>query len=521
MVVFEKYMRKYGCKDKLTESEHKLLMLRRISQTTQVEYDLSEWLNIINDYPKNIQNNLIEYLRENSNELWKFIRSIKIKWINEMSFNYFGVESLEEFREKFHTFHNEDSLEALLHIINAVMQKKTHDQFSMPALRTDGRKLFLLTNMCVLPEDVDTYSSVFFSGMDISEQKEYEKQLAHSEKRFRNLYLNLPFPTFTFEHQDNGSFILVDYNREAVNVSGNIYKLIGINAENLYTHQPHVLEHIKECYTQKTHIIRQYPYYSLTRERMFELEVTCGYVEPNTVMLLGRNMTGEVYAERVKENYRKQLRQLASELTLAEEHERKRIAQLLHDGVCQNLLACRMKLESSDSIPRDEIKDTLAILEETFNATRSLTMQISPPQLYELGLCAAVEWLCETILADNNISATFKIHGTEPEMSEQLRIVLFLVIRELLWNIIKHASARKVDISFSFSDDDVIVDIYDDGIGIEVPTEETATAKGFGLFSIRERISYLGGSVEIRPGENKGTHAHVQAPLVYTEEVQE
>ncbi|MEN6452295.1 MAG: response regulator [Thermoguttaceae bacterium] len=215
-----------------------------------------------------------------------------------------------------------------------------------------------------------------------------------------------------------------------------------------------------------------------------------------------------------------QLQALASELTRTEQRERRRLAQLLHDDLQQLLYAARLNLGSLQSRAEDESTQELIgrvdeLLSQSIARSRSLTVQLSPPVLYDAGLSAALEWLGryvqETLgLAVDVTAAT----AAEPE-SEDLRILLFDATRELLFNVAKHAGTRRACVATSIPVAGRLeLVVADDGAGFD-PARSRAdnnTGGGFGLLSIRERLELLGGQMSIDAAVGHGTRVTIRVP---------
>ena len=218
--------------------------------------------------------------------------------------------------------------------------------------------------------------------------------------------------------------------------------------------------------------------------------------------------------------YQQQLRSLASELSLAEERLRRRIAAELHDHIAQNLAISKIKLESlaGDTEPdlTKSLNEVIDLISQTIDASRSLTFEISPPVLYELGFEAAVGWLARQTRQRFGLDVEF-INDEKPKpLNADIRVLLFQAVRELLVNIVKHAKAKKAKIYARVVDDNIQVTVEDDGIGFDItalnPVKDF-TKGGFGLFNIRERLDQIGGSVIIHSGRKKGTQITMTAPI--------
>jgi PAS domain S-box-containing protein len=216
-------------------------------------------------------------------------------------------------------------------------------------------------------------------------------------------------------------------------------------------------------------------------------------------------------------DYQQQLRRLASEISLAEEKERRRIASQLHDGAIQNLALAKIKLGEfeRDLEPKrrgatlDEIRE---LLDLSIQDARSLIFELSPPVLYELGLEAAVEWLGEQFQARYGITCRVETDQDGAPLIVDIEVILFQVLRELLVNVVKHANATRVDIVHRRLGDRLFLQVRDDGDGFDAAAVVTGSGGGgFGLFNIRERLQLLGATLEIESGT--GTTVTVTAPL--------
>lgn len=218
--------------------------------------------------------------------------------------------------------------------------------------------------------------------------------------------------------------------------------------------------------------------------------------------------------------YQGKLKSLASELTMTGERERRRMAAFLHDSICQSLIFCKMKLaESRESSSVGEIKSLMEdidhLVDQSIESTQTLTFDLSPPILYELGFVQAVEWLVEHTAHEHHLPVAFSDDGAEKPLGEDIRLVLFQAVREALVNIVKHAHAETASVSLVRTGDRLVVSIEDDGIGFDASNHGPRGLKGteFGLFNMRERVRYLGGDVMIESGKNRGTRLVLAAPL--------
>lgn len=216
----------------------------------------------------------------------------------------------------------------------------------------------------------------------------------------------------------------------------------------------------------------------------------------------------------------KRLRSLASQLLLAEEHTRRRMATDIHDHVSQKLAISKMRLESLAELVRSskvakalhEISDLVA---QTIKSTRSLTFELSPPVLYELGFEAAVEWLTKQARQEHGLSTEFTDDGRAKLLDDDVCILLFQAVRELLVNVVKHSKAKNVAVSTRRSGSEVQVSVEDDGVGFDTSLASSAnhSTNGFGLFSIHQRLGHIGGHLDIESKPGKGTRIILVAPI--------
>jgi len=226
-------------------------------------------------------------------------------------------------------------------------------------------------------------------------------------------------------------------------------------------------------------------------------------------------------AERKLLNYQGQLRTLSSELSLTEERERRRFAAELHDGIGQNLAISLNTLgtlrDLSDPMDLNAATDKIArLLEETIQGTRTLTMKLSPPILYDLGFEAAVEELTDEFEEQHGLEIEVEYDEKERPVDIDLDALLFRAARELLINVVKHAKASRARVSIRQKNDKIVVAVEDDGVGFDISKLSSgiaAEARGFGLFSIRERISHLGGLFEVESKAGQGTRVSIAVPL--------
>ncbi|HTY61423.1 MAG TPA: response regulator [Acidobacteriota bacterium] len=210
------------------------------------------------------------------------------------------------------------------------------------------------------------------------------------------------------------------------------------------------------------------------------------------------------------------LRALAAELGQAEQRERKRLASILHDHIQQLLVAAQMHLglvKRADSMTiGPAIQGVESIIREAIDASRSLAMDLSPPILHQGGLVPALGWLANRIEEKNLFKVRVRAdNAAEPEM-EPVRLLLFESIRELLLNAIKYSGAHEAEIMMMRTPDDwTRITIEDKGSGFD-PEVANASRNGLGLFGIQQRLTHIGGKMEIESAPGQGTRVSLLVP---------
>ncbi|MHC4322998.1 MAG: sensor histidine kinase, partial [Planctomycetota bacterium] len=230
------------------------------------------------------------------------------------------------------------------------------------------------------------------------------------------------------------------------------------------------------------------------------------------------DITERKQTEEELHQYQQRLKALASELTIAEERERRRIAAELHDNVQQSLALARIQLAaarrstSADKLTAmlDEISESMR---QALQNARNIVFDLSSPSMNEIGLAAAVsEWLSEQIQKRYGLKAEFIDECGKIQLDEDMRAILFRSVRELLTNVVKHAKASQVNVSLKHTGDYLEIVVKDDGIGFD-NTAQSGNMGHFGLFSIQERMTDLGGSLEIESKPGNGSKVILKAPL--------
>lgn len=220
-----------------------------------------------------------------------------------------------------------------------------------------------------------------------------------------------------------------------------------------------------------------------------------------------------------------QLRLLAVQATLAEEHERQAIAHDLHDDLGQILHVARIKLDSlikqlSGNVPR-QLEELVALISDSSRLVRSLTSQLSPPILHDLGLGAALNWLSDEMRRNYGLQIQPVIEEIPVKLTRVESAILFRAARELLINVAKHAESDTARIELKFRPPFLLLTVEDDGIGMQDIDSVFTRNRGFGLPGIRERILFLGGTTQMTAKAEGGIRTELKIPVDPTKRTQE
>jgi PAS domain S-box-containing protein len=218
------------------------------------------------------------------------------------------------------------------------------------------------------------------------------------------------------------------------------------------------------------------------------------------------------------EKSRHELRKLASELVISEERERKRVAGVLHDDIAQTLAAARMRLDlllsiASDQKDKQTLQEVKTFLVQSIRETRALMNDLGNPLLFDLGVKSACESLAKRLMEGHPTRIICDIRDEYKHLDPDMKAMLFQVVRELLNNVVKHSQAENAHVLVDTENGQFRVKVTDDGVGFDskmlgVPSGEG----GFGLYSVRERLTAMDGSLDIESTPGAGTAVTATLP---------
>ena len=218
-----------------------------------------------------------------------------------------------------------------------------------------------------------------------------------------------------------------------------------------------------------------------------------------------------------------QLARLTTELTISEQRERRRLADLLHDHLQQLLAGARLNLDMAvqeyNPLNDSSLMSAYELVSESLETSRTLSAELSPPVLYLHGLAQAFQWLARWIEKAHNLQVDLKTESKAEPAQEELKILLFQSVRELLFNVVKHAGTNAARIEMQRQDEHSVILVSDEGNGFNPEglwENDPSADKAYGLFNIRERLLLLGGDFDIQSMQGNGTTVRISAPLQTT-----
>ena len=353
---------------------------------------------------------------------------------------------------------------------------------------------------------------------EIEERKHAQKLLKESHDRYESIF--------------NGAtdgIIYTNLDGNIISVNSSIEKLFSIKRKDLVG--KNAIELAKSETSGKTlkrflefinrilkgEEIRDY----LIKTNSLELEFSSKKgQEKSDITVMVRDVTERNIARKNVELHQNNLATLSNELTMAEEKAKRHLAITLHDKLGQSLVLANFRSNELNKIVKKPehkkiINEISGFLADAINESRNITYELSPPVLYEMGLVPAINWKLDEIEKNNKIKTSLINKSKSHKIGKREQIILYRSINELLQNVLKHSKAESVNVSFRLLTNDYRIIVRDNGIGFDlnVMKEKALSQKKFGLFSIIERIKYIGGSVEIDTKPKKGTKIIINMPI--------
>jgi PAS domain S-box-containing protein len=447
------------------------------------------------------------------------IQDGKFIYVNDNAAKYTGYTPQELLgKESLFCVHSDDR-----QIIEKNLRRALQDERSRPytyrIITKDGSMRWIMET--VSPISFEGEKLVLGNAMDVTEIKEARQRLEELEELEASILDAIPHAVIGFEKRH-----IIFANNAVEDVFGwTPQELIGKLSRLLYRNDEEYEEiggifyNLRE--DQRTHA-EEFP--CRTKDGtdiicMMSASVIGKSIKDRKVVVVYENITERKKAREKLLEYHENLRSLASELSMTEERERQFVATALHDGISQTMAVAKIKMESLQREAEstrliDPLKDIISLMDQLIYETRSLTLDLSPPVLYILGIEAALEWLAEQFQEKYDISVELNMEGPKAELNKDISFFLFRSTQELLMNVVKHAKTKEALVTLKKVKNDIFLSVEDEGIGFDKSDLEFPDdwSRGFGLFSIRERLDYLGGQCYIESKKGVGTRITMIVP---------
>lgn len=382
---------------------------------------------------------------------------------------------------------------------------------------------------------------------DITDRKRAEERLRSSEERYRALYEDNPSMYFTVDPKG----MVLSVNRFGAEQLGYaVEELVGQSVASVFYEDDKaaVLNELNACF-ENPGKVGHWEFRKVRKDGTLlwvkeTVRMVCDAHGHPTALIVCEDITDRKRAEaeqqhsaarlqqlndsleaQVKDRTaalltkQQQLRALASELSRAEERERKRLSTDLHDNLAQTLALGKMKLGAMAKNLKTEgsstmLQDLNALLDEALNYTRTLMSDLRPTLLGDAhDLRAAIAWVVEK-MQRHGLSVTIDDDGALKLLDEEMLAVTYRSIQELLYNVLKHAHTNEATVRLRRSGQCLEAAVVDRGVGFDASTMHAPSKEGcFGLFSIRERVELLGGHLEVTSAANQGSCVKLIVPL--------
>lgn len=395
--------------------------------------------------------------------------------------------------------------------------------------RKDGSLFWGLFSATPLFDD-GQYKGTFAMIADVTQRKEAEEAVK-AEHEFRK----------SIENSILSGIVAVDLDGRQIYVNPAFCKMVGWDQDELIGLKPPFPywppEEAVPLAQSLDAVLKGKPYTLERRFRRRNGEIFEALVLPSPLRDSNGNLTGYLASigditerkrlERTLQDSGERLKYLSSELLRSQEEERRRIALELHDSISSSLYGIKLSVESTlreieqDTRLSEPLKRAVSMIQGTGEELRRIIGELRPSVLDDLGVLAAVSWLCRQFSAvHSGIRIEKELSIDENDIPKDHKTVVFRIVQEALHNIAKHSRAESINVALRKRDDVLELEIRDNGIGFELDSA-LADKKGLGLTSMTERAKLSGGEFFIETAPGLGATLRATWPLaeVFPEQV--
>jgi PAS domain S-box-containing protein len=379
-------------------------------------------------------------------------------------------------------------------------------------LHKDGTVIEVEANVKLIPD-----GRVLAIARDITARKKADLQIVKEKEISESIINSLP-----------GIFLLREFHGRVLRWNKRLEIITGYSAQEISElkeldffdekDKPYLQERLQKVFTEGsadaqaeavTKDGRRIPFYFTSMAIFFEGK-PC-------FIAIGLDISERKFAEEELQRANEQLHHLSGHLQNVREEERKSIAREIHDELGQQLTGLKMdiswamKRAKEEAFIQEKLSGMSRLVDQTITTVRRISSELRPSILDDLGLSEALDWQSAEFQKRYRIEARFQSRVVELEVSANLVTGLFRIYQESLTNVARHADAKKVQTSLQLVDDNLVLEVTDDGKGFDVET--AGNKKTFGLIGIRERTLMMGGKCTILSSRNKGTTLTISVPM--------
>jgi PAS domain S-box-containing protein len=395
-------------------------------------------------------------------------------------------------------------------------------QLERSAILWNGRKVwFEFSNSLI--KDSSNNPLVLSIVRDISERKENELALIKSERQYRTLFNNTSdsmFVCYLNYGKTLSSFIEVNEKAcQILNYSMN--ELLQQNSLHIIfdNREDEILSFIDKLNSDKS-IIFNATLSGKNGERI-PVEINSRLFDFNdrpAILFISRDIAErQAFEEKIKQRT-EQLRNLASKLQSIREEERKMISREIHDELGQMLTVLKIQISllsnkvNDNEIIQNKFKSVEKLIDNSIESVQKISSKLRPGLLDELGLIPAIEWQAQDFMDKTGIECECLLPKDELNLDQEKSTALFRIFQESIINTARHANASKLIISLTQGNNELVLEIKDNGKGIT--SNQISDPKSLGLLGMKERAFILGGSVNIKSSMNNGTTVKAVIPFI-------
>ncbi len=416
----------------------------------------------------------------------------------------------------------------MMRTIDKVIRKQSVERLESERITRDGNMIYVSISICPFVDATGMNIGVSAIERDITESKMSEEAIKESEEKFRTLVTTAPDGIIVTDSAGQ----IVEVNMAFTQIFG--FYRVEMIGETLPKFLPdnenraRAIEMLRRIREEDNIIAGEFDIYSKTGAAI-PVEVSVSPLKDDRMNFSGmiaivRDISARKHYENELRNSREQLRNLAIHLQTAREDEKKRIAFEIHDELGYALTALKLdlawlvkKMDVKDPNLGKKSKEMSELIETTIKKVRSISTQLRPSILDHFGLAAAIEWQANEFQKRTAIRCKLALEHVDFVFDDTSSTAMFRIFQEALTNIARHAKATRVDVNLYQNENEVVLKVSDNGMGI--PKEQLENHKSMGLISIKERASFLGGTVDINGEEGLGTTVTLKIPAKKMEDM--